>query len=393
MLTHSEDELSHPDEPSKMKKFNFKRQPCKTANLALDLDNPRFGLKKAEGEGEALGLLVERGKLGELWNSITSQGWVDLEPMVCIEKEAEPGKFIVLEGNRRLAAIKILLDPSKLEKKYQSRVPAIVDELRDELDEIEIVVVDERHDADAFIGFKHVNGPASWGSLPKAKFATEMYAGLLDEGVSEQEALTEVTNALGETSDSSMLRMLVGYEVLEQAVKEEYVSTEDVEAKTFDFSHLYTMMPNPATRAFLGWGPQPLSVGMVKKAPVTLEHLENLRLLMGWLFGGEDIPRVIKAQGADRPKLQKVLAHEAATDTLITTGNFESAASKAGLDVDSWRSRLIKAEDQAEAIMADLKVVQARLSDKHVLDAIERSGTLKSTYNTIMSSLRSFNED
>ena len=376
-----------------MKKIQFTRQTVDTDKLLLDLGNPRFGLKRVENEDDALSLLVERAKLGELWSSINTQGWLNLEPIVCIESEKNPGYFVVLEGNRRLAAIKTMLEPYRLERRLQSRVPELSSDLEKELLRIEIVVVKNRRDADAFIGFKHVNGPASWGSLPKAKFASEMFFDSVNSGTDGRAALADVASALGETSESAMLRMLVGYEVLNQAVSEGYVSNDDVEAKTFDFSHLYTMMPNPATREFLGWGNGALSVQMVKNTPVPPTHIENLQLLMGWLFGGEGIPRVIKSQGADRPKLQKVLAHEAATETLIQTQNFDKAWAKAGLDVDSWRSRLMKAEDQAETLLSDLKVVQARLSDKHVGDAIERASELKATYNTMISSLKSFNED
>lgn len=370
-----------------MEKIEYRRQTVETDRLLLDLDNPRFGLKQASSPEEALGLLVKRAKLDELWNSITSQGWLDLEPMVCIESEDESGQFIVLEGNRRLAAIKALLNYNILEERFRNRVPIISEDLRSDLERINIVVVDDRRLVDAFIGFKHVNGPASWGSLPKAKFATNMYRRLVQGGEQNREALNKITKALGETSGSSMLRIIVGYEVLEQAIDLDFITREQIEARTFDFSHLYTMMPNPATRSFLGWGKDALNVGLVKSNPVSDDYVENLKLLIGWLFGTEGVTRIISAQGVDRPKLQKVLAHTAATETLVNTGNFEQAAAKAGLDVDSWRSRLIRFEEQARSLLIDFSEIQSRLEEEHVQDAISRCSTLKSTYNTLLVSL------
>ena len=375
-----------------MEKINYRRQTVETNKLLLDLENPRFGLKQAHSPEEALGLLVKRAKLSELWNSIISQGWMDLEPMVCIESEDSPGHFIVLEGNRRLASIKALLNPEILEKPFQSRVPTISEDLRNDLEQIDIVVVKDRRDVDAFIGFKHVNGPASWGSLPKAKFATSMYWRYIQDGEQRKAALDKVTNALGEPSASSILRIIVGFEVLEQAIDLEFVAREQVETEAFDFSHLYTMMPNPATRAFLGWGTDALNVGLVNSNPVPDDHVENLRLLIGWLFGTEGVSRVISAQGADRPKLQMILAHTAATETLINTGNFEQATAKAGLDVDSWRSRLIKSEEQAKTLLMDFPEIRSRLAEKNVQDAIKRCSTLKSTYKILIASLQT-NED
>ena len=372
-------------------KFAFQRIPVNVKRLELDVGNPRFGLRSVSDGGEALSILVERANLKELWDSISSQGWLELEPMVCV-KSSRDGYYTVIEGNRRLAAIQTLLDPELIDSRFRSRIPSISDEFRQDLQEIEIVEVENRRDADAFIGFKHVNGPTSWGSLPKAKFASDMFNRMLDQGLDADNALKAVTDALGDTT-TSMLRMLVGFEVLEQAIREGIIEAEQIEAKSFDFSHLYTMMPNPATRNYLGWGESPLRAANVKADPVRQDHIQQLENLMGWLFGTKQVERVIKSQGTDRPTLQKVLANTAATETLVSTGSLEHASTKAGLDVDAWRDRLIKAETQAKTLMSDLSDIQARLEVAQVDDAIERASTLKGTYNTILVALKTFNED
>ena len=90
-----------------------------------------------------------------------------------------------------------------------------------------------------------------------------------------------------------MLRIIAGYEVLEQAIEQDFMTREQIEATAFDFSHLYTMMPNPATRSFLGWRKDILNVDLVKSNPVPDNHLEHLRLLIGWQFGTKGISRII----------------------------------------------------------------------------------------------------
>jgi len=372
-------------------KLTFDRLPMKVDKLELDLENPRFGLTDVNEPNEALAMLAERANLKELWDSISSQGWLELEPMVCV-KSLRDGYYTVIEGNRRLAAILTLLNPSLLESRLRSRVPEIDADVRADLEEIEIVVVENRRDADAFIGFKHVNGPTSWGSLPKAKFASDMFNRLLQQGQDAEDALKSVTDALGDTT-TSMLRMLVGFEVLQQAIAEGIVEAEQVEGKSFDFSHLYTMMPNPATREYLGWGASTLRAVSIRPNPVDQRHLPELGNLMGWLFGTKEVQRVIERQGEDRPKLQKVLAHAAATETLVSTGSLDHASAKAGLDVDSWRTRLIKAETQAKILLSDLSDVQSRLEPREVEDSVERASSLKGTYNTISVALKTFDED
>ena len=147
------------------------------------------------------------------------------------------------------------------------------------------------------------------------------------------------------------------------------------------------MMPNPATRSFLSWGKDPLNINLMKSNPVSDNYIDNLRLLIGWLFGTEGISRVISAQGADRPKLQKILAHNAATETLINTGNFHQAAAKANLDVDSWRSRLIKNEEQTTSLLVDFPKIQSRLKKSQIKDAIDRCGTMKTTHSALLTLL------
>lgn len=83
-------------------------------DLSLDKANPRFGLAHAQTEEEALEILAETANLKELWDSIAERGYEPFEPLVAMEKE---GRLVVLEGNRRLAAVKLLLDPDLLKRK------------------------------------------------------------------------------------------------------------------------------------------------------------------------------------------------------------------------------------------------------------------------------------
>lgn len=375
---------------SAVKKVQYETTEVDPIMLSLDLENPRFGLKHIGAPDEAFSVLVETANLRELWDSISSQGWIDFEPLVCLDIGG--GRYTVIEGNRRVAALQTLLNPSLLPVRYQNRVPIIDNDVRSSIKTIKIVVVQNRHDADAFIGFKHVNGPASWGSLPKAKFATDMFARIFSISGNADSALEETTKALGDTN-AAMLRMLVGYKILQQALDLGFVLQEDLEKNSFDFSHLYTMMPNPATREFLGLGADPLRAENVVDEPISPDRYEQLTLLVGWLFGGDTVKKVIASQGTDRPKLQKVLAHSAATETLIATNDLESAAAKAGLDVKAWRDRLIKSETDAKNLLKDLSEVQSRIEPDATIDSIERAGVTKATFNAIQASLKSFDED
>ena len=87
--------------------------------------------------------------------SIAANGYIDIEPLVATLSGSQ---YVVLEGNRRLAAIKLLSDP-KLAKTCDVQIPEITDDLKETLKEITAYRVKSREDARDFIGFKDVNGP------------------------------------------------------------------------------------------------------------------------------------------------------------------------------------------------------------------------------------------
>lgn len=364
----------------------FDRISAEPDELLLDTDNPRFGLSRAASQDEALEMLVRNANLKELWDSINSQGWIDFEPLVALSEQFD-GKWVVIEGNRRVAALLTLIAPERLPVTLAKRVPPISKRAQDTINSLDILLVKNRHDADAFIGFKHVNGPASWGSLAKAKFAQSMFQRSIETGKDPEVALLAVQEALGDTNSTSIVRMLMAYKVFEQAISNDFISNDKLEDGITGFSHLYTMMPNPASRLFIGLGEKAISAESITSDPVPAEHLENLEYLIGWLFGNTLADKVIKAQGTDRPRLQKVLAQVSARETLIATGDLMKAVSELGLDVDDWRNRLIKLEKQAKDLSTDLFDLQDDLEPDTAADAHKRARAAERACNSIARSL------
>lgn len=370
----------------------FTRSSAEPDELFLDTENPRFGLSSAASQDEALEMLVRNAKLKELWDSINSQGWIDFEPLVALSEQVD-GKWVVIEGNRRVAALQTLLDPTRLPPALAKRVPPLSLlaksslETKDGQKPLNLLLVNDRHDADAFIGFKHVNGPASWGSLAKAKFAQAMFQRLVDSGKDHPSALLAVQEALGDTNSTSIVRMIMAFKVFEQAIENAFLSDEQLEEGLTGFSHLYTMMPNPASRAFLGLGEHAISAESITDNPVPSTHLDNLNYMIGWLFGNEKADKVIKSQGRDRPTLQKVLAAATARETLIATGDLQEASNELGLDVDDWRNRLTKLEKQAKELSTDLFDLQDDLKPDVAGDAARRAKAAARACNSIVKSL------
>ena len=281
---------------------------AKHASLHFDLKNPRTPDHEFTKEDEVLAYLIKHADVDELVTSMQSSNWVDFEPLI-----VQRSNNTVLEGNRRLAALRLLTCPAVRERlgyklPNDGSVPRLPEEVR-------VRWVDDRAEARSFIAFKHINGPFKWDALAKAKYA----AIWLDEG----EQVTKVAKQIGDTHNT-VLRLVNGWRVLEQATKNGF-DVDDITARRFNFSHLYTALARPTTRTFLSLPEEPNS--QLPKNPVPQENTKQLEELMGWLFGQTKQSRqhVIKSQNPDLNRLVKVLGNNRARAVLVSTKDFARA--------------------------------------------------------------------
>jgi ParB-like nuclease domain len=315
--------------------------------LHLDNSNPRFGLFNAGDEQEALTLLVDTANVKELWGSIAARGFERFEPLIAIKDSRRDGHFIVIEGNRRLAACQSLANPELLGARA-GRVPKISAEVADSIKELPVIVVGHRSEADAYIGFKHVNGPSTWTSLAKARFGVQLLEDASDVRP-RKERMQELTQKLGD-SRGMLLRVFVAFKIYEQAISGGIIEHHGIDTEKLQFSHLYTMLNHPPTRDFLGLPAGALSEDSVIANPVPDSHCENLEQLFGWLFGPNS---VIRSQGSDRPKLQKVIASATGLEALRASSDLAYSYAIAGLGKEDWHDRLHQCAALAKQIDGD----------------------------------------
>ena len=144
------------------------------SNLLFDSKNPRLVELVEDGppSQERLAVILwENMAIDELVMSIYASGYFPYEPLLAIDEE---GEGIVIEGNRRLAALKLLLDPVLSKKVGATGIPKLSSTQIKELREVPVVWT-TRSDAWNYIGFKHVNGPVKWDSYAKAKYIAEVH--------------------------------------------------------------------------------------------------------------------------------------------------------------------------------------------------------------------------
>ena len=289
--------------------------------LNLDGLNPRlFAIGPAPSDIDIIAELYRSEDLGELLQSIAANGYLDIEPLIVLE---EHGRLTVLEGNRRLAAVRLLETPdlaTQIGERTRVRitVPTLPEELRDTIREVSVYRVNSREDARSFIGFKHINGAAKWGSYAKARFAANWHR-------SGEATLEEIAAQIGDNHDT-IKRMVNGIYVLEQADKEDVFHPSDRAVSRFNFSHLYTALSRTPYMRFLGVE-EAWTRFEPRQNPIPKENLDLLKEVLRWLFGSKesDLRPVIRSQNPDVRRLGEVLENPEALMILRGSRSLDEA--------------------------------------------------------------------
>lgn len=301
------------------------------SDLSLDLENPRFaGSVSVDSEPEMIKYLYDECDLEELLLSFLNSGYLEFEPIVVSEADNK-----VLEGNRRVAALKLIAD-ADLRKSLDIELPDVPN-APVMPDEINAIIVVNAKEARSYIGFKHINGPKKWDALSKAKYAADWH----NEGV----PLKDIASSLGDTFNT-VSRLVHGYKILEQAKANGFDPSKRT-GRRFAFSHLYTAISRAPIRQWL-------EIDDTQEAGLVPQTEENkLRQLMSWLYGQvPDQPAIIRSQNPDLNKLSDVIGHPAAREMLITSRDLDGAWEETEAQSKRLEKSLIQAVRHTEAAAA-----------------------------------------
>lgn len=306
------------------------------SKLQFDLHNARFVEQNFPDEEAVIQYLYDHADVDEIMQSILSAGYVDFEPLIVWNDNN-----IVLEGNRRLAALRLIAD-ADLRKKLKITLPEI-ENARPLPETVRIRWVSGRHEARAFIGFKHINGPFKWDALAKAKYAAQW----LEEGGD----IDVISRTLGD-NHSTVRRLVNGYFALQQALADGF-DLNRITKKNFAFSHLYTALTRASVRDFLGLKGEDLS-SAPQKEPIAPEHRDDLQRLMSWLYGQEQRGELtlVQSQNPNLNELSKVLGHPEAKRMLLANRNLQVAYERVEPASTRFEDALMKATKQSEETMS-----------------------------------------
>ena len=163
-------------------------KPYSVASLHLDPKNPRLGRETtARAPREIVQYLFEHDKAIEVAESIASRGYFPNEPLLAIR---ENDRLVIVEGNRRLAALKALREPGLLEGAKRGQVERLSRRIINAqlIANVPVTVAPSRKATDRQIAGRHVGTPVlAWQAENRASFILDK----LQEGYSNDDLRDE----------------------------------------------------------------------------------------------------------------------------------------------------------------------------------------------------------
>ncbi len=319
---------------SKIQTATGKIEYFSTQDLNFDPENPRFyRLNDPSSVPAVIEEMLDDEGVQDLMLSIGEKDYFEGEPLL-IAEDAE-GALIVVEGNRRLAATKLLngdIDPPKRRK-------ASVDMIRAEAtfkpSALPCILYPSRKDVLRYLGYRHITGVKQWDSLSKAKYLAQLrddfYANL-----PQARQLKALANDIGSKA-AYVGKLLTALGLYTHAENQKFfklgIRQEDIE-----FSYLTTALNyNP----IIEW------LGLESGSDLDMNKLDEdrLKLAFSWMFAKDQNGRTVLGESRNLRELACIVESDDATQVLIETGRIDEAF----LYTDGPQAALHRAMEDAQA--------------------------------------------
>ncbi|MCA9064661.1 MAG: hypothetical protein KDA96_16430 [Planctomycetaceae bacterium] len=173
--------------------------------LHLDTKNPRLG-RETTGRAprEIIQYLFDHDKALDVAESIATRGYFPNEPLLAVK---EANGLVVVEGNRRLAALKALNEPGLLDGPMQGRVERFARRLSDatSVSTVPVTIAPNRRATDRQVAGRHVGTPVlAWQKENRASFILDK----LQEGYTNDDLRDELGFTLADIQAARQTRAI-----------------------------------------------------------------------------------------------------------------------------------------------------------------------------------------
>jgi hypothetical protein len=302
--------------------------------LLLDKDNPRLPEDLvARTQPKMVAYIASKGAIEDLMSSIGKNGFFLGEALVAYRNNADkPGELRVIEGNRRLTAVKLLLDPSLYAQRPSIAELAKTAKDKAKLKELPVVVFDTREEVLPYLGSRHIVGVKQWEPLAKARYMRQLFDVVHVKGKPPREGYRAVAEQIGSYKRTDYIKSnLDGLAVYEVMDRKGFFEIPELSEETIDFGTLYTAITYDPIAEYVGAAKLDAKTGTYDRlepinSPAVLK-VDKVKRLAEWLYKENDDGETTVAESRKLPMLAKILASPSARKELEAGASLDIAYS------------------------------------------------------------------
>ena len=312
------------------------------SQLKFDEKNPRLPMRLygETDENQVIDYMIKYGNIVELMLSIAETGYSDAEPLLVVQDF--DGTYTVVEGNRRLAALKLLNKPELAKVRIQS-VKTVIEEAKNKPTDIPCILYPSREAVLDYLGYRHITGVKDWGALEKARYLDQLYQ-IHIQDTPQDKIYSKLAKMIGSRSDY-VSKLHMAFKLYEKANDKAYYE-DDIEESDIKFSWITTALGYNGILKFIGL------LGVEDNSLSTLNE-ENFGKIFTWMFSAK---KHVIQESRQISKLSKIAEYPEAVERLEKGGTLEEA--------------LLYTSDPAETFVKMLETAKTQL--KQAKDAIEQ---------------------
>lgn len=285
-----------------------------TEKLDFDPQNPRFyRLGRVLNLEETIEEMLEDEGVQDLMYSIGTKGYFLGEPILVV---ATGDRFTVVEGNRRLIAVKLLNGQIAAPPRRVRTIEQVISDSTFHPVSLPCVICDNRGDVLKYLGYRHVTGIKEWEALSKALYVER----LLEEEQSKiayREKLRNISHQIG-SKPGYLAQLMTALNMYHLAQDSNFFGLR-LTSKQIEFSLITTSLSYTNIREWLGV--QDLYKGSIDKDIDT----GNLKLMFQFLFVVRDDASTVIGESRELSDFNHVVAKREAIKVLTDTGDMEAA--------------------------------------------------------------------
>ena len=275
--------------------------------LKLDPNNPRLPKsfrKQNPNEKLLIEHMLEDESIIELMLSIGQNGFFEGEQLLVVEDNENT--YRVIEGNRRLTALKLLRNPN-LSSVYKNKIRKVIEETSERPIEIPCLEFKDEDEIHKRIGFRHITGIKEWRLLERARYLNNVWkSNYTDLSISDVSRI--LAKNVGSTSDY-IKRVLLAYELYKVLEDANFYKIRDLDDDSVFYLNYYVDSLQNSRSNIQEW------LGIEKGIDDPLRNLneENFKLLnQAWFEKNDQNKTRLLGNSHDLNSLSKLLGNQEA---------------------------------------------------------------------------------